>query len=48
MAVKVTFKYEPEPDEVDDHPTGLTDEAFMTLMDKIAEIGGTDVNAEVE
>jgi hypothetical protein len=42
--VKVTFDFEPEPDEVDDgHEMGVTNECFERLMDSLAELGGTNV-----
>lgn len=43
MKVNVSFDYEPEPEEVDESdPTGLTSEAYDTLMDTLMEMGATD------
>lgn len=46
MRVRVTFVFEPEPEEIDeDDPTGLTADAFERLMDQLVGVGATDVEA---
>lgn len=46
MSVRVTFLFEPDPDEVDESdPSGLTAEAFDKLMDQLIGLGATDVEA---
>jgi hypothetical protein len=43
--VKVTFDFEPEPDEVDDgHEMGVTNECFERLMDDA--LGAEDSHVE--
>jgi hypothetical protein len=47
VKVRVTFVFEPEPEEVDeDHPGGLTDEATQRLHDQLMMLGAEDVETE--
>ena len=45
--VKVTFVYEPDPEEIDDdHPGGLTDEATQSLHNELMSLGAEDIETE--
>ena len=47
MAVKVTFLFDPEPEEADDDDsTGLSEEGYNELSDAVSALGGYDVKFE--
>jgi hypothetical protein len=45
-AVNVTFKYDPE--EPDDHPTGMSNAEYERLFDGLVALGAQDVEIERE
>lgn len=47
MKVRVTFIFEPEPEEADPgHGSGLTEEGHEKLMGQLMELGASDIQTE--